>query len=87
MLTQVAVAVAVAAARLLEQLTAELGLALQQPGTCQPGKQRRGRPSRMEVRSSRGAQVRKRTEGERVGGVGTEAGEVGQAKLSSRTVS
>ena len=80
-----AVAVAVAAARLLEQLTAELGLALQQPGTCQPGKQRRGRPSR--TRSSRGAQVRKRTEGERVGGVGTEAGEVGQAKLSSRTVS
>lgn len=77
----------VAAARLLEQLTAELGLALQQPGTCQPGKQRRGRPSGTEVRSSRGVQVRKRMEGERVGGVGTEAGEVGRAKLSSRAVS
>ena len=57
--------------RLLEQLTAKLGLGLRQPGTCQPGKQGRGRPSRMAVRWSRGAQVRKCREGERGGGGGS----------------
>lgn len=83
-----AVAVAVAAARLLEQLTAELGLALQQ------------QPENVSAREAAAGQALQdggslqqrragedRTEGERVGGVGTEAGEVGQAKLSSRTVS